>query len=174
MGNLRRKAAFWAMVACLLGACSAFHQIQDKRLLNQVENERMQWHQQNIASYEIEIREVSIWYEYQVKIQVENETATLLESACGKGYFDPEGSACERILSNLNLKDHTVNGLFKEIESLHREFLGNGKRDIGFNETIQIVFDEDFHFPREIRYNDPGWLDEELTIIVVDFNVIIP
>lgn len=153
--SLLSLAAFTG-IALLLQATGLFDQAQ---LNAQISTEERTWQAQGVGDYRIEVRVISsIWHAQTYSITVQDNQVVAHESSCIPAPF--EGRECET--RDYDPADFTVEGLFAIAGVMAQRYS---------NHTT-IRYDERYHFPLTIGYNDPQILDEDAHWEVLSFEVL--
>ncbi len=170
---MKNKSAFWYIIALgmVLLSCGG----QNQTLKEQIENEESAWAGLGISRYRMKIVESSIWYQVELSIIVKDGAVESAQSTCGHAPMDNrETTNCKNKISNLDINEYTLEGLFKLLQTSEQDFERNYGNTTGaaWYECLSVSFDEQYHFPIFISFNHPQVADEEYTITVSDFEPI--
>lgn len=170
---MKNKSVFWYVIALgmVLLSCGG----QNQTLKEQIENEESAWAGLRISRYRMKIVESSIWYQVELSIIVKDGAVESAQPTCGRAPMDDnETINCKNKISNLDVKEYTVEGLFKRLQTSEQDFERNygNTPGVAWYDCFLITFDEQYHFPAKISFNHPEAMDEEYTITVSDFEVI--
>jgi hypothetical protein len=121
-----------------------------------VDRKLTEWINLAITDYRIEVRRIdSIWHMQTYVITVIDGQVAAHSAECIVAPF--EYRSCE--VRAYDAADYAVEGLF----ATARDMISR------YGEYVTITFDETYHFPSHISYNDPQIYDEDTSWIVVSF-----
>lgn len=145
----------------------------DQELQEQITNAEEQWKALGISHYRMKVTESSAWYQIISTMVVKDNTAISVELTCGQAVFDPDGSHCNEILSNMDANGYTIDALFNSLNNSVSDFNNFGNTgEVYWHECLFVTFDETYHFPKQFSFDHPQVADEQYSIVVSEFEVV--
>ncbi len=156
------KLAFAFAGILLIGgfaSCSLNGPLQPLILQAQIGSAEQRWQAQHIASYRIQVQQMSsIWHLQRHTITVRDGVVVDQSATCIPAPI--EGRECK--VRPFVAEDYTVAGLFETARSIAKSTAGG----------MTITFDPTYGFPSTIGSAPPGVIDGDQSWVVLSFEVL--
>lgn len=152
---VQKRVWLWVIVLAILAVSGC-------RGRSALETAEQKWQAQGINSYEIEVRDLTLWHLQNIRITVEEGVIVAQSATCEPSLLNFSSSG-ECVVQPFEAEQYTVPGLFE---------LARRYNEGELREHSNITFDETYGFPTMISYTNSELLDADHSWTVISFQAL--
>jgi hypothetical protein len=181
MENMKTNKLIFFISISICAACAPatpskeeINEAMNNQIENTIASENKLWESLNIDSYQIEVSEGSNWVDYNLTLTVKNNEVVNFGTSCGEALLDYDGSFCDEVLTKISPNTYTIQALFNELKKSRKNFEADWGEYVptSWGESISIIFDPKYHYPKLIRFDNPDMSDEEYSTEILNFEIL--